>query len=44
MIDGYVRKWLVKASNDLKVAEHEMSVSPTDMVTKEFVLAKLEVR
>jgi len=30
----YVRQWLTKASNDLKVAEHEIVLAPEDMVTE----------
>ena len=34
MIDDYVRKWLVKANGDLKVAENEIKLSSEDMVTE----------
>lgn len=35
MIDEYVKKWLIKADNDLKVAENEMKLpSAEDMVTE----------
>jgi HEPN domain-containing protein len=30
----YVRRWLTKANNDLKVAEHEIVLRPEDMVTE----------
>ena len=45
MIEGYVKKWLIKASNDLKVAENEIKMSLEDIArkVKEFVLRKLEV-
>lgn len=33
MIDEYLEKWLIKANNDLKVAENEIELSPEDMVT-----------
>jgi len=33
MIDEYLQKWLIKANNDLKVAENEIELSPEDMVT-----------
>ncbi len=33
MIDDYLEKWLVKANNDLKVAENEIVLSEKDMVT-----------
>ena len=33
-IDEYVKRWLVKANNDLKVAENEIRLSPDDMVTE----------
>ncbi len=33
MIDEYLEKWLIKARNDLKVAENEIKLSPEDMVT-----------
>jgi len=32
--DEYVKRWLVKANNDLKVAENEMKLSPDDVVTE----------
>jgi len=34
MIDEYVRKWLLKAAGDLRVAENELQVSSGDMVTE----------
>jgi HEPN domain-containing protein len=34
MIDEYVKKWLIKAENDLKVAENEMNVSAENIVTE----------
>jgi len=34
MIDEYVKKWLIKANNDLKVAENEMKLPPEEMVTE----------
>ena len=34
MIDEYVKKWLVKANNDLKVAENEIKQPPEDVVTE----------
>ena len=34
MIEGYVKKWLIKASNDLKVAENEIKMSLEDIVTE----------
>ena len=33
-MDEYVKRWLVKANNDLKVAENEMKLPPDDMVTE----------
>jgi HEPN domain-containing protein len=33
MIDDYLGKWLIKANNDLKVAENEIQLAPQDMVT-----------
>ena len=33
MIDEYLEKWLIKAGNDLKVAENEIKLSSEDMVT-----------
>lgn len=33
MIDEYLEKWLIKANNDLKVAENESQLTPQDMVT-----------
>lgn len=33
MIDEYVNKWIIKANNDLKVAENELAVEKKDMVT-----------
>jgi HEPN domain-containing protein len=33
MIDEYLEKWLIKANNDLKVAENEIVLSSEDMVT-----------
>ncbi|MCP5102584.1 MAG: HEPN domain-containing protein [bacterium] len=32
-MDEYLEKWLIKANNDLKVAENEIELSPEDMVT-----------
>lgn len=34
MIDEYVKKWLIKAKGDLKVAENEMKLPPESMVTE----------
>lgn len=33
MIDDYIRKWIIKADNDFKVAEHELTQPETEMVT-----------
>lgn len=33
-MDEYVKRWLIKANNDLKVAENEMGLSPDDIVTE----------
>ncbi len=33
MKDGYIERWLIKADNDLKVAENELKLSVEDMVT-----------
>jgi len=33
MIDKYLEQWLIKANNDLKVAENEIVLDPGDMVT-----------
>lgn len=33
MIDEYLKNWLIKAKNDLKVAENEIALPPDDMVT-----------
>jgi HEPN domain-containing protein len=33
MINEYVKKWLTKAANDLKVAENELKVPTENMVT-----------
>ncbi len=33
MIDEYLEKWLIKANNDLKVAENEMALPKENMVT-----------
>lgn len=33
MIDKYLEQWLIKANNDLKVAENEIILTPEDMVT-----------
>ena len=33
MIDEYLKKWLIKANKDLKVAENEIILPPEDMVT-----------
>lgn len=34
MIDEYVKKWLIKANNDLKVAENLMKLSSEDTITE----------
>ena len=33
MIDEYLKNWLIKAKNDLKVVENEIVLPPEDMVT-----------
>lgn len=33
MIDDYIRKWIIKADNDFKVAEHELAQPDIEMVT-----------
>lgn len=33
MIDDYIRKWIIKADNDFKVAEHELNQAENEMVT-----------
>jgi len=33
MIDEYVEKWLIKADNDLKTAEHELSFPEREIIT-----------
>lgn len=33
MIDDYIKKWVVKALNDFKIAEHEINQSADEMVT-----------
>ncbi len=33
MIDDYIRKWIIKADNDFKVAEHELTQPENEMVT-----------
>ncbi len=33
MIDDYIRKWIIKADNDFKVAEHEITQPENEMVT-----------
>ena len=33
-MDEYVKRWLLKANNDLKVAENEMKLPPDDIVTE----------
>lgn len=33
MSDDYIEKWIIKAVNDFKVAEHELKQSGDDMVT-----------
>ncbi len=33
MIDDYIRKWIIKADNDFKIAEHELAQPETEMVT-----------
>ena len=33
MIDEYLEKWLIKANNDLKVAENESHLTSQEMVT-----------
>jgi HEPN domain-containing protein len=34
MNDEYLQKWLLRADNDLKVAEHEMAVPQEELVTE----------
>ena len=34
MIDEYVKKWLIKASNDLRVAENLMKLSSEEAITE----------
>jgi len=33
MIDDYIEKWIIKAVNDLKVAEHELRQPADEIVT-----------
>ncbi|VVB87103.1 HEPN domain protein [uncultured archaeon] len=33
MIDEYIRKWIIKADNDLKIAGHELTQPENEMVT-----------
>ncbi len=33
MRDDYIQKWIIKATNDLKIAEHELSQPEEEMVT-----------
>jgi HEPN domain-containing protein len=33
MIDEYIKKWLIKALNDVKVAVHEMALAEEEIVT-----------
>ncbi len=33
MIDDYIRKWIIKADNDFKIAEHELDQPENEMVT-----------
>lgn len=33
MIDDYIEKWIIKAVNDLKVAEHELRQSEDEIIT-----------
>ncbi len=33
MIDDYIRKWIIKADNDFKIAEHELAQPENEMVT-----------
>ena len=33
MIDDYIRKWIFKADNDFKIAEHELAQPDNEMVT-----------
>lgn len=33
MIDEYIKKWLIKALNDVKVASHEMALTEEEIVT-----------
>jgi len=33
MIDDYIEKWILKAINDLKVAEHELKQPANEIVT-----------
>ncbi len=33
MIDDYIKKWVVKALNDFKIAEHELNQPTEEMVT-----------
>lgn len=34
MIDEYLKRWLIKANNDLKVAEHELKMPLEERVTE----------
>lgn len=34
MMDEYVQKWIIKARNDIKVAENELSFNNEDIVTE----------
>ena len=33
MIDDYIRKWIIKADNDFKIAVHELAQPENEMVT-----------
>lgn len=33
MIDDYIEKWIIKAVNDLKVAEHELRQPENEIIT-----------
>lgn len=32
MIDEYIKNWLIKADNDLKIVEHELNLPEEEMV------------
>ncbi len=33
MIDEYIKKWVIKAMNDIKVARHEINLPEDEMTT-----------